>query len=223
MVTAAAEADDTPPLDRRSRRRLETIEEILDIAEAMMSEEGVNALSLSEVARRLGVRPPSLYKYFASLLDVYDALFERGQRRHTDAVAAATEAAEPGLPRFLGALEESCRWALANPGLAHLMFTRAVPSFEPSPEAMAPANEVFVVFREGLASAVREGHLGPDADSAEALHIAVTMIAGIIQMTLSNEPHEPWGKGRFTPLFGKLMVLLPTLYPPPARKGRKTA
>ena len=45
-----------PPADRRARRRQETIDEILDIAVAIMSEEGVNGLSLSEVARRLGSR-----------------------------------------------------------------------------------------------------------------------------------------------------------------------
>ena len=45
----------TPPaagLDRRARRRQETIEEILEIAVDVMSEEGVTGLSLAEVARR---------------------------------------------------------------------------------------------------------------------------------------------------------------------------
>ena len=68
-----------PPGDRRARRRQATIAEILDIAEEVMAEEGVNGLSLSEVARRLGVKPPSIYKYFDSLRAIYDALFERGQ------------------------------------------------------------------------------------------------------------------------------------------------
>ncbi|MGO9854266.1 MAG: TetR/AcrR family transcriptional regulator, partial [Acidimicrobiales bacterium] len=47
------------------------IEEILDIATQLMTEQGVNGLSLAEVARRLGVQPPSLYKYFPSLMAVY--------------------------------------------------------------------------------------------------------------------------------------------------------
>jgi AcrR family transcriptional regulator len=74
--------------DRRARRRQETIAEILGIATEVMTEQGVNGLSLAEVARRLGVQPPSLYKYFPSLMAVYDALFRRGQ-----AIAN-----EPGLP-----------------------------------------------------------------------------------------------------------------------------
>src|SRR5881409_1256934 len=71
-----------PRPDRRALRRQQTIEEILDIAVAVMTEEGVNGLSVAEVARRLGVQPPSIYKYFPSLMAVYDALFQRGQTEH---------------------------------------------------------------------------------------------------------------------------------------------
>src|SRR5215468_3742656 len=83
--------------DRRARRRHETIEEILDLAEDVMAEEAVNGLTLSEVARRLGVQPPSLYKYFGSLPAVYDALFKRGQTAHLEAMGAAMEKAPSGL------------------------------------------------------------------------------------------------------------------------------
>ena len=75
--------------DRRARRRQETIEEILDIADEVMTEEGVNGLSLAEVARRLGVQPPSIYKYFPSLMAVYDALFLRGQLEHLEVMRDA--------------------------------------------------------------------------------------------------------------------------------------
>jgi AcrR family transcriptional regulator len=64
--------------ERRARRRRETIEEALDHAVEVMAEHGVGGLTVSEMARRMGVRPPSLYKYFPSLHAVYDALFARG-------------------------------------------------------------------------------------------------------------------------------------------------
>jgi hypothetical protein len=38
-----------------------------------MTQDGVNSLSLAEIARRLGVQPPSIYKYCDSLLHIYDA------------------------------------------------------------------------------------------------------------------------------------------------------
>jgi AcrR family transcriptional regulator len=56
--------------DRRVQRHNQTIEEILDLAIQVMAEDGVAALSLAEVARRMGMRPPSLYQYFPSKLAV---------------------------------------------------------------------------------------------------------------------------------------------------------
>src|SRR6516164_8499667 len=96
--------------DRRARRRLETIEEILDIAQEVMAEEGVNGLTLSEVARRLGVQPPSLYTYFDSLMALYDDVFRRGQQAHLVAMRAAMDGAEPGLDSLKAGLEASGRW-----------------------------------------------------------------------------------------------------------------
>ncbi len=86
--------------DRRARRRQETIREILDIARDVMTTEGVNGLSLAEVARRLGVQPPSLYKYFPSLMAIYDALFlEQGNANIVDAMRAAWRRSSPGSTR----------------------------------------------------------------------------------------------------------------------------
>ena len=78
-----------PRPDRRARRRQETIDEIVAIAQDVMAERGVNGLSLSEVARRLGVQPPALYKYFDSLAALYDEAFLRGHTEHLDQVREA--------------------------------------------------------------------------------------------------------------------------------------
>jgi len=208
-----------PPADRRARRRQETIEEILDIAEAVMTEEGVNGLSLSAVARRLGVQPPSIYKYFPSLMAVYDALFDRGQRANLDVMRAAMADARPGLDALTKGLEANGRWSLANRALAQLMFWRPVPSFEPTPESMEPSQEMVALQRAALADAVRAGELGPDADSDDAVYLVSTLISGVLSQAFANEPTLSWGEGRFTPVFPKLMALLPALYPPrPARR-----
>ena len=199
--------------DRRARRRQETIEEILDIAETVMAEEGVNGLNLAEVARRLGVQPPSIYKYFPSLMAVYNALFLRGQREHLDAMRAAMADAQPGLDALTNGLEASGRWALANRAVAQLLFWRPVPSFEPSDEAMAPSVAMIGLQRQALADAVSAGELGPGADSDEALYLVSTLISGVLGQAFANEPDLEWGHGRFTPTFPKLMKLLVAVYP----------
>ena len=209
-----------PRPDRRARRRLETIEEILDIAVEVMGEEGVNGLSLAEVARRLGVQPPSLYKYFPSLMAVYDALFLRGQLQHLDALRDAMSRADPGLPALCSGLDASGRWALEHRAVAQLLFWRPVPSFEPSPEAFAPSIEMVALQRAALADAAAAGQLGPGANAEEAVYLVSTMISGVLTQAFANEPGLQWGEGRFTPLFPKLMALLPAAFPvsggPPA-------
>ena len=202
------------PSDRRARRHQETVEEILEIANAVMLEEGVNGLSLAEVARRLGVQPPSLYKYFPSLLAIYDALFLEGQRQHLEAMRAGMQGVSPGLHALSAGLEASGRWLLANRAVGELLFWRPVPSFHPSPEAFAVSVEMVELQRGALADAVAEGQLGPAANEESAIYLVSTMIAGVLSQAFANEPELPWGEGRFTPTFPVLMRLLPAAFPP---------
>ena len=199
--------------DRRARRRQETIEEILKLARDVMAEEGVNGLSLAEVARRLGVQPPSLYKYFPSLMAIYDALFLEGQRKNLEAMRAGAVRAEPGLEALIAGLESSGRWCLANHAVAELLFWRPVPSFEPSPEAFTVSMQMVEFQRGLLADAVARGELGPSANDESAIYLISTLIAGVLGQAIANEPDVPWGEGRFTPWFPTLMRLLPAAFP----------
>jgi AcrR family transcriptional regulator len=209
-----------PRPDRRARRRQETIEEILAIAREVMTEEGVNGLSLAEVARRLGVQPPSLYKYFPSLMAIYDALFLQGQIDNLAELRRGMATAEPGLDALIAGLEASGRWALANRAVAELLFWRPVPSFHPSEAAFAPSVEMVELQRHALADAVAAGQLGPDANHENAVFVVSTLIVGVLSQAIANEPELPWGEGRFTPTFTRLMRLLPAAFPlsPPARQ-----
>src|SRR3954452_20444734 len=129
--------------DRRSRRRQDTIDEILDVSLELMGDEGVAALSLSAVARRVGMQPPSLYQYFPSKMAIYDALFQRGAEKLRDAYRAPRDAARSTDPleRNLIAATAFSRWCLAHQVYCQLLFWRTIPGFEPSPAAYAPAQE----------------------------------------------------------------------------------
>ena len=216
-MPAQVNGDNVAPAqpDRRARRRQETIEEILEIAQQIMTEEGVNGLSLAEVARRLGVQPPSIYKYYPSLMAIYDELFRRGQAENLEVMRRAIEAAEPGMAAITAGLEASGRWLLAHRALAQLLFWRPVPKFEPSPDAFAPAIEMVAIQRAQLANAVAMGEVGPAADSDEAMYLISTLITGVLSQAMANEPDLAWGEGRFTPVFPKLMALFTAAYPPP--------
>lgn len=207
--------------DRRARRRQETIEEILDIAIDVMTEHGVNGLTLAEVARRLGVQTPSIYKYFPSIGAVYDALFKRGASENLEVLREAMVRGEPGLDALTTGLEASGRWVLRNQALAQLLFWRPVPGFEPSPEAFAPSGEIAALQQQAIADAVGAGELGPEALKDAGFMVSI-LIKGVLTQAMANEPYLEWGEGRFTPTFPRLMKLLPAAYPPPTTRSRRS-
>jgi AcrR family transcriptional regulator len=200
--------------NRRARRRQETITEILDIAVQVMTEEGAGGLTIAEIARRLGVQAPSIYKYFPSLMSIYDELFRRGQTDHLRALRAAAAAASPGMATVHAVAEAAGRWAAGNMALAQLLFWRPIPRFAPSTQAFEPSREMFQLFRGALASAVSSGELGPDASTSAGVDLLSALVAGVMSQYMANEPGTPWGSGRFTPLLPRLIDLLRCAYPP---------
>ena len=191
---------DTVPLDRRQRRRRETIEQVLDVAVEVMTEQGVAGLTLGEVARRMGIRPPSLYVYFDGKNALYDALFERGWRELLAVVETAQRALGSADPAgdLLAVNVAFVRWAVEHPAFAPLMFWRPVPGFAPSEDAYRPAVEVTRRGRAMLADLQRSGGLRADADLDLALRTLTALTSGVISQQLSNAPGEPFETGTFT-------------------------
>lgn len=201
---------DAPRTDRRTRRRLETVEEMLDVAAGIMAEQGAGGLTLGELARRMGIRPPSLYGYFDSKHALYDALFERGWTR-LDAVMAAAlatvgEAPDPAA-HALEVAGTFVRWAIENPAYAQLMFWRPVPGFAPTERAYAPAVQLMRRSREGFAVLQSRGVLDRSCDLDEALRAWVVIVSGVISQQLSNAPQESFRRGTFTRLLPHLMSM----------------
>lgn len=89
---------------------------------------------LRPLARRLGVRAPSLYRYFRSKEALQKAVAAEGYRRLGNALEAARQDASP----FVAMAFAYRRFALANPRLYHLMHH---PGYEPLEESQV-ADEV---------------------------------------------------------------------------------
>ncbi|MFI6496974.1 TetR/AcrR family transcriptional regulator [Nonomuraea typhae] len=200
--------------DRRARRRAETQEEILRISLEVMAADGVAALSMATVARRLGIQPPSLYKYFPSRAAVYDALFERGQHGYLQAVRQAAEGREPGLAAMGASLEAGARWIMANQVLAQLLFWRPVPGFRPSEQAYAPALDIRRHFATLIEGAAARGEVAPEAAGEQGLALAASLIAGVVSQQLANQPEATYEDGVFTRLVPRLPELFAAAYPP---------
>ncbi len=168
-------------LDRRAKLREATRQEILAAAWDIAREQGIGAVTLREIAARIGMQPPSLYTHFPSKMAIYDAMYRQGWEDYL-AVVAETEPRLPTAPRAALAMVAAgfFDFALAEPARAQLMNQRLVPGFEPTAEAYAPAVETLDRLRAVLA------RLGADGEAAADLFTA--LVAGLISQQIANDP-----------------------------------
>ncbi len=80
----APERTDGPPT--RKTKGEQTVERVLNAAEALFAERGFEATPLREIARRAGIQQPGLYNYFSSKEALYAAVLDRALVPMADAM-----------------------------------------------------------------------------------------------------------------------------------------
>ncbi|MBQ3684257.1 MAG: TetR/AcrR family transcriptional regulator, partial [Methanomicrobium sp.] len=61
---------------------MSTKEKILDAALTLFSENGYDGTSVEQIANRVGIRAPSLYKHYAGKEDILNALIDSAQEHY---------------------------------------------------------------------------------------------------------------------------------------------
>lgn len=98
---------------------------LLDAALEMLDEEGADGIGLRELARKVGVSAAAPYRHFRSRQALLEAVATEGFRRFS-AMMAAKEADFAEEQRLPAMAEAYVRFALVQPALFRLMFSRQV-------------------------------------------------------------------------------------------------
>ena len=169
-----------PLRDRRAERHEAVKAEILDAAWEQVRENGVAALSLRDLARSVGMQPPSLYSYFASKNAIYDAMYAQGAQQFVDEQAASMPASDDPLEALTAVLRFFVGFCAADFARYQLLFQRTVPGFEPSPES-------FKISQDNLdelgALIARCG-----VDDPKTVDLFTAIGTGLTDQQLSNDP-----------------------------------
>lgn len=196
-VRTGAEPRPLSPSERRQRNRQEMLDAILQTARALMREEGVAALSLRELARRLRFTVQALYKYYPSKAALYDALFQEGIRTYArywrEAIAGRTSFWDT----LEAVLEATMRFAHDYPELNDLTFSRPVPGFVPSEESMQESRRLLGEFDGIIANAIAGREIRADVSPTEVRDLFLAMLDGLTRQHMANEPGTPVGSGRY--------------------------
>jgi AcrR family transcriptional regulator len=204
----------TPKRNRITERREATRQEILDAAWSLAREVGLANLTLRDIAKRVGMQPPSLYSHFESKNAIYDAMFGQAWADY-EAHALADLDNLPDHPR--AAVKQVARvwfdYAVADLARHQLMNQRTIPGFEPSPESYAPAVRVL---EQGVRTLAELG-----VTDRDHFDIYVALIGGLADQQLANDP----GGDRFGRLLDRAIDMWADavgLDPEPAPRKRRT-
>ena len=181
------------------------VSKILDTARSIMREDGVAALSMQELARRINMRAPSLYNYFSNKMEIYDALFQLGQRMFESQISEyLMEGAWQA--QLSGMMDSYLTFALQNPELYQLCFERPVPGFVPSPESL----EISFGILERLYAQVKNWlpSLNTPLNERQVGDFLIAFNHGITALHLANQPDTPVDKSRFASLAPAFLSLL---------------
>jgi len=192
----------------RESRRQSARAAIVEAAWAAVREAGLAALSLRDLARRAGITTPTVYAYFDSKHDIYDAMFGQAAEEFAVRMAAPFDTDDPrellveGVRRFV----DFCTTDLAR---YQLLFQRTIPGFEPSAASYAPAIQALEGSHARLA-------LNGITDSAHR-DMWTALMTGLVDQQISNDP----GGDRWARLIDDFVTMFLTYCQPPKRTTRR--
>ena len=189
--------------ERRQRNREEMRAGILAVAREIMREQGVAALNLNEIARRVGITPPALYTYFPSKMALYDALYRMGFRLFVEADEELWRTTAPDWGRIQAWFAQRLALAEEHPDLYHLVFDVPIPGFVPSPESLEVVRRLYDATVPGIAEVIEAGVMRPNLSPEQATDLLLAMRLGIVAAHL--------GKQRRLPPPDRLALLVPEI------------
>ncbi len=157
---------------------------LLDAATELLATEGPEALTVRRIASTAGCSTMGLYSRFGGKDGVIERLWLEGFTRLRAAVEASPITDDP-----LHDLEQIGltyrRWALDNATSYGIMFTRSVPEFIPSAEAMEVSIGTFTVVVDAVRRAQAKGHF-PDAEPEDIAQVLWAVSHGSVSLEIAG-------------------------------------
>ena len=205
--------------ERRLRYRQETVDAILAAARAVMQEQGVAALNLNEVARRLGVSGQALAKYFQNKMALYDALFLLGHRLFREAEEQVWQMTRPDWERIRQWFEVRLALACDHPDLYHLIWESSVPGFVPSEASLEEIRLARATARGIIGEVMEAGNLEAGLPGERVVDVLLAVRHGIIAEHLGKRDFLPPGSDRFSGLIEPILAVFEQAWNPARQRA----
>jgi AcrR family transcriptional regulator len=183
---------------------------VLDASLGLIESDGVDALSLREVARRAGVTHGAPYHHFADKAALLDALAEEGFVLLHDAMEAAQHEHRGAEQRLAACGRAYVDFAVGHPAYFQAMFRPG----KAARRARGPAAQAaFLVLVNAVLQCQEEG-VAPRGDPGPLILLAWSAVHGLSSLWLDGalRPESAGGKGRGAPEAAQLTGLVAKLF-----------
>jgi len=162
--------------DRRQRERVARRRLILATARTLAESEGWDAVTTRRLSTEIEYSQPVLYKHFASMEDIVEAVAVEGFGELAEALRAARRGSGPPGDELRRVAVAFSDFAKRNPALYDAMFTRSLRLRFAAEDTPTPLVDAFSELREAVATVAA----WPDVDTATevlwaALHGLATL------------------------------------------------
>jgi len=146
-------------------------------------EHGLAGLSMRDLGDRVGMRAQSVYSYFASKHEIYDAMFLEGYRAFAECMDDAVDddrlVSEP-VATATDAARAFVEFCTSDPARYQLLFLRTIPGFTPSAASYAVSVRSYERMAQALAIV--------GVRNQATLDIWTATLTGLASQQISNDP-----------------------------------
>ena len=155
---------------------------LLDAAIKLVSERGLPALTLREVARKVGVTHAAPYHHFPTREALLDALAHEAFAALDDATARALVGIDAPGERLFVTGQAYADFAMAHPELLQIMFRRQpAPTAPPDPELLAASARAYAHLHDAVV-ACQAAALAPPGDPYQVALVAWSVVHGFAKL-----------------------------------------
>lgn len=155
-----------------------TLDQLLQTAEQLIEDQGVEKIALNDVALALGVKSPSLYRYVSSRADLLRRVNLRFLERLVRTVRDAADSEDSAEGRMLAVMVAYRQYAHAHPKLYLMSFTYMV-------DALRPDEDLLVQLVLPLQAAMSE--VAGAEHSLASLRSVLAYTHGFVMLELNNQ------------------------------------
>jgi AcrR family transcriptional regulator len=152
----------------------------------ILSKEGMQALSLRQVAKRAGVSHAAPYAHFADKQTLIAAIAAEGYKKLYEKLAAAQRSQDDPLARLMAVAQAYVQFAIDEPDHFKITFSGVVEAEQDYPEYVEQSKRCFALVVAVVADCQTEGILGPGDTQLAAVSIWAC-IHGFVQLLLGNQ------------------------------------